>query len=79
MSAIDTTIDEELAAHLAAFGDEYAAADAALAAGLAAGRAAYRDALPGASTRDVLARLDAAIIAAIAVAHDADAYMAGAP
>jgi hypothetical protein len=28
MSAIDTTIDEELAAHLAAFGDEYAAADA---------------------------------------------------
>ena len=69
MSAIDTTIDEELAAHLAA----------ALAAGLAAGRAAYRDALPGASTHDGLARLDAAIIAVIAVTRDADTYIEGAP
>ena len=67
------------AVFLATYDDGPDARAAALAAGLAAGRAAYRDALPGASTRDGLARLDAAIIAVIAVTRDADIYLAGAP
>jgi hypothetical protein len=85
MSAIDTiaALRAALAAERnvarAVFHATYDDGPDARAAALAAGLAAYRDALPGASTHDGLARLDAAIIAVIAVTRDADTYIGGAP